>query len=293
MQNNKKTQKKLTQQDRKKMWGEDGPYSQVRLCEEIRILDDSVSRVFLVVEAEINPFTFEYIRKNRQRFLNDEPILQLLDHAEYRGEFGYVVGAGEVELGDEESKKFARKQADITTQTLIRMHKFIIDEFGLQKENKFGIIRDNEPLVWNENFGGVQKIDNGLWGGETLIGSPSGVKNNKMRSFFVLAFTTSFDFKKQTVFTCMENLMRVSSNFRVEIEDCESFHEYMLITTLLPMDVAPADFIEKVIDEVNKNIKKFLFLKDYFVSNVKKPDQQLIMDFLGNLPSSKNTIRRK
>ena len=41
------------------MWGEDGPYSQVRLCEEARILDDCVSRVFLVVEAEINPFTFE------------------------------------------------------------------------------------------------------------------------------------------------------------------------------------------------------------------------------------------
>src|SRR3989338_9950416 len=98
MKNNKKIQKKLTQKDHEKMWGEDGPYSQVRLCEETRILDDSVSRIFLVVEAEINPFTFEYVRNCREHFADDEPVLQLLDHAEYRGKFGYVVSAGEVKL---------------------------------------------------------------------------------------------------------------------------------------------------------------------------------------------------
>lgn len=60
MHDNQEKPKKLTKTDYKKMWGDDGPYSQVRLCEETRILDDSVSRVFLVVEAEINPFTFEW-----------------------------------------------------------------------------------------------------------------------------------------------------------------------------------------------------------------------------------------
>src|SRR3989344_7125311 len=274
MKNNKKIQKKLTQKDHEKMWGEDGPYSQVRLCEETRILDDSVSRVFLVVEAEINPFTFEYIKNNRQNFLNDEQVLQLLEHAEYRGDFGYVVSAGEVELDGEESKTFVREKANVTTQTLIRMHKFVIDEFCLQKENKFGVIKDIEPLVWDENLGGIQKI-------------------NKMRFFFVLAFDTDFDFKKQTVFTYMENLMRVSSNFKVEIEDCESFHEYMLITTLVPMDVVPGGFIENVIKEINKNSKKSLFLKDHFISNMKKPSPQEVMNFLGNLSSNKSSIRRK
>ena len=82
--------KKLTQKDYKRMWGEDGPYSQVRLCEETRILDDSISRVFLVVEAEINPFTFEYVQKHRTRFADDEAVMQLLNHAENRGKFGYV-----------------------------------------------------------------------------------------------------------------------------------------------------------------------------------------------------------
>ena len=114
--------KKLTQRDYDRMWGEDGPYSQVRLCEETRILDDSISRVFLVVEAEINPFTFEYIQKNRKKFENDEIINQLLDHAEYRGKFGYVVSAGEVELRDKESHDFARFAEPRFERVAIRFH---------------------------------------------------------------------------------------------------------------------------------------------------------------------------
>lgn len=133
----KKDQKGLTQKDYDQMWGEDGPYSQVRLCEETRILDDSVSRVFLVVEAEINPFTFECIQRHRQQFADDEPVTQLLDHAEYRGKFGYVVSAGEVELRDEASRRFARKQADMTIHTLIRMHAFVIEKYDLRQQGNF------------------------------------------------------------------------------------------------------------------------------------------------------------
>src|SRR3989338_9611688 len=117
MKKDQKINKKLTPKNYEQMWGEDGPYSQVRLCEETRILDDSVSRVFLVVEAEINPFTFKYVQKHRQQFVGDESVLQLLDHAEDRGKFGYVVSAGEVEFQDEEAVLFARKQTDATIQT--------------------------------------------------------------------------------------------------------------------------------------------------------------------------------
>ncbi|HCC06082.1 TPA: hypothetical protein DEP94_01835, partial [Candidatus Nomurabacteria bacterium] len=124
---------KLTNTDIENMWGGDGPYSQVSLHEQTRILDDSVSRVFLVVEAEINPFTFEYVKKNKKKFENDEAVIQLLNHAEYRGKFGYVVGAGEVEVDIEGAREFAERQRDSTIKTLIRMHKFIINEFNLKK----------------------------------------------------------------------------------------------------------------------------------------------------------------
>ena len=284
--------KKLTPQNYKDMWGERGPYSQVRLCEETRILDDSISRIFLVVEAEINPFTFEYIRKNRSNFLNDMPVLQLLDHAKYRDEYGYVVGAGEVELEDEESRQFARKQTDMVTQALIRMHKFIIEEFCLQKESKFGVITDdvlaNKNFVWNEATGRVEMIDEELWGNETLISSPTGIENNKMRFFIVLAFKKSFDFKDKSTIKFAKTLKTISTRLEVEIEDISAFHKYVRITALIPFDIAPAQFIESVLGEcvVGKNP---IFQKDYFVTNVKKPTQEQIMSFLAQLPLDKDS----
>jgi hypothetical protein len=47
----------LSQKQREELWGDGGPYSEIRMCVETRILDDSVSRIFVVVEANINPTT--------------------------------------------------------------------------------------------------------------------------------------------------------------------------------------------------------------------------------------------
>jgi len=288
MKEEQKPKKKLTTKDYEQMWGEDGPYSQVRLCEETRILDDSVSRVFLVVEAEINPFTFEYVQKNRRQFVNDEALLQLLDHAEYRGDFGYVVSAGEVELQDEESKRFARKQANMTIQTLIRMHTFVINECGLRQDTKYGVIEDlmshDDRFVWNEGVGKAEPVPGGLWSNETFIGSPAGIQNNKARFFFALAFEKNFDFKKESAVLFSKILKKISISFKVEIENVESFQEYVLITVLLPFDVVPASFIETVLDQCIMIGKKSIFKKDYFVTNVKKPTPEQIMSFLKQLP---------
>ena len=62
---------KLTQKKRDKLWGEDGPYSEAWLIFETRILDDSVSRIFIIVEVHVNPFTYELIKKNRDLFADD------------------------------------------------------------------------------------------------------------------------------------------------------------------------------------------------------------------------------
>lgn len=263
--NQQKSNKKLTSQDYERMWGEDGPYSQVRLCEETRILDDRVSRIFLVVEAEINPFTFEYAQKHRQQFLNDEPILQLLDHAEDRGKFGYVVSAGEVELQGEESKQFARRQADMTIQTLIRMHTFVMEECGLGRDTGYGVIDDNTSsdgrYVWNQEEGRVEPAGDGLWEGTALIGGPAGVRDNKMRFFVVLAFVKDHDLKKTSATAFARALKEVSIRFGVGIEDAETFQEHALITALMPFELAPATFIEAVLDACNAAVKKTLVPK--------------------------------
>ena len=280
--------KKLISEDYARMWGEDGPYSQVRLCEETRILDDSISRVFLVVEAEINPFTFEYVKKHREHFANDKAILQLLDLAEFRGKFGYVVSAGEGELRDEGSKDFARRQSDTTIKTLIRMHAFVMDEYNLRHDTEYGVVEDQTPTdsryVWNQEKGSVEPAEDGFWESTALISGPAGVKNNKMRFFVVLAFVKNPDLKKAAAIAFARTLKNVSTRFNVDIEDAETFQQHALITALIPFELAPATFIEGVLDECNAAVKKPLFQKNYFVTNVKKPTPEQIMSFLKQLP---------
>ena len=77
---------KLTQKQRDKLWGEDGPYSEVHLIIETRILNDREARKFVIVELNINPLSFEILKKNRKQFKDDLLIQELIDHAEYRGQ---------------------------------------------------------------------------------------------------------------------------------------------------------------------------------------------------------------
>ena len=119
---------KLSIEQRDKLWGESGPYSQANLIIQTRILDDRVSRVFLVVEAEINPLTYELVDKHRSHFQDDIRIQQILDNAEYRSsEFGYVVSAFEMEYRDESVMKMAQRALKYTKETIIKMHKFVMD----------------------------------------------------------------------------------------------------------------------------------------------------------------------
>lgn len=119
---------KITKKQRDKLWGETGPYSQANLTIQTRILDDKISRVFLVVEADINPLTYEIVKQNRSQFKNDIMIQQLLDHAEYRGQqFGYVVSAFEEEFTDKSVWSEAQQRLEYTKDNLIKMHKFVMD----------------------------------------------------------------------------------------------------------------------------------------------------------------------
>lgn len=134
-----KLNKKLTD----KLWGETGPYSQVNLIIQERILDDKTSRVFAVVEAEINPLTFEIVKQNRQAriFKNDVKIQQLLNTAEYRGPaLGYIILAFEKHLTGPEIMKEAKKSVDYTRKTLIKMHKFVMDLLDVENKKNSNIL---------------------------------------------------------------------------------------------------------------------------------------------------------
>ncbi|MFH1412865.1 MAG: hypothetical protein ABIG10_02445 [bacterium] len=120
----------ITQKQRDGLWGGTGPYSEIRLCIETRILDDKVSRIFAIVEASINPFTYRLIKKNRKKFKDDEAIQQLLDRADYRGQkYGYVTYTFSSQLvdGDKNVMKQAQAHVKYTKKTLIKMHKYVIE----------------------------------------------------------------------------------------------------------------------------------------------------------------------
>lgn len=125
---------KLSKQQIFDLWGDTGPYSEVKIKIETRILDDSVSRVMIEVEANINPLTFRVIKGARKIFADDEPLQQLLDHARYMGKnYGYVVCAFSTEYIDESVMEEAKICLAYIKETIIRMHKFTMDLLNLKK----------------------------------------------------------------------------------------------------------------------------------------------------------------
>jgi len=120
----------LTGKQIAELWGEEGPYSEARYIIEHRILDDSVSRIFLRVEVNINPFTFKNIKKNRKEFIDDRMVQELLNNAEYLGlKDGYLSTAFQGKfLVDDDSEVIneAKKIIEEVKQAVIRMHKYVI-----------------------------------------------------------------------------------------------------------------------------------------------------------------------
>ena len=300
-----KVKKKLTPIDFERMWGKEGPYSQVRMCEEIRILDDSVSRTFLVVEAEVNPFTFEYIQKHRKEFVGDEQVLQLLDHAEYRGKFGYLVSAGEVEMHMPMAHKFAREQADMTTQTLIRMHTFIIDTFGLKKlkeeSDKEALARFERRqaeskkdtggkgnLIWSEQMGSVVRIDEAPSENVMPKTHRDTGRRNMTYVYVIIPFDKGFDFSKEQAMILGSALVDISEEFDVEIGDAVSDFEYMSIGAYIPANVDQDYFIYEFTDRCNMQARKNMFQEVSLITIGKKPTQGEIRTFLASVPQVGN-----
>ncbi len=116
------------------LWGGDGPYSEVHLTVETRILDDHVSRIFIVVEVSINPYTYECICAHRALFKSDVLIQHLLDHSEYRGQpDGYVSMAFSDEYRDSEVMVEAQVAVTRCKNTIIKMHKFVMQQLNKEQ----------------------------------------------------------------------------------------------------------------------------------------------------------------
>jgi len=136
---------KLSKEDRNKLWGDSGPYSQVRLIIENRILDNERSRQFLIVSVNINPFTFEYIRDHINDFKQDVEVLGILEHGKYRDlSEGYECYSFMSEFHDRGLLTVAEKRVSDTEAAVIRMHEYIMDHFELGQLKRHG---EREAIV--------------------------------------------------------------------------------------------------------------------------------------------------
>jgi len=122
--------KKLTDGEKEMTWGEDAPYSEAKIVINTRVLGEQVSRVMVEVEVNINPTTFKIIKNNREEFVGDVMMEQLLDTARYMGKgYGYQASAGCEQYTNEGVMKDAQIRLEYAKECLIRMHKFVIDNY--------------------------------------------------------------------------------------------------------------------------------------------------------------------
>ena len=119
--------RQLTPQEATGLWGDGGPYSQVQVVREIRILDNSVSRTFYRVTANINPTSFQIMKKLKGQ-IRDEVILGCLAQAKFTSrEEGYVWHV----YGEPSDRPHAANRvAKLATAAIIHMHQLVMQELG-------------------------------------------------------------------------------------------------------------------------------------------------------------------
>jgi hypothetical protein len=117
------------------LWGDGGPYSESQIVINTRILDNSVSRIMVEVIGNINPTTFKIIKQNKDKFKNDQDVINILKCSVYWGKkHGYVVSLGEEDYSEEGAFARAIVKQHVLTDAIIRMHDFIGDYLGLNEK---------------------------------------------------------------------------------------------------------------------------------------------------------------
>lgn len=123
----------LSDKQMAELWGDGGPYSEAKMIIENRILDDSITRICLAVEANINPTTYKIIKNNLEDFSDDSIIEALIDTAIYQGkENGYLLTAFSIKFftrdKNDDIMKEAEKKLEETNEAIIKMHKYVLEK---------------------------------------------------------------------------------------------------------------------------------------------------------------------
>jgi len=111
-----------------------------------------------------------------------------------------------------------------------------------------------------------------------FISTGLGGKDNKLRYYFIVASSDHLPFSEFHKNTLKREFETISHKYKSQIEEITFEATYAMIGILIPMDIAVGEIIEEGIGKCNK-IDEFLFL-DYYVTNVGKPTNKEISDYL-------------
>ena len=146
-----------------------------------------------------------------------------------------------------------------------------------------GILKDWAALSLKECRMFVEGVFLDEEGG--FISTGLGGKGNKLRYCFIV---TTKEGRPLTVVE-RENLedgfKRSSNEYGSEIEEIDFWANYAMVGILIPMDVAVGQVIEGGISRCNRTGQ--VLLKDYYVTNVKKPTKEEISKHIKDIRGNK------
>ena len=110
-----------------------------------------------------------------------------------------------------------------------------------------------------------------------VIGGAGG-DGNRMRFYFIVTSPKERDFSQREKTTIEGGYAKIEKELDTKIEYIEFSHNYALISVLIPMDIAPEDFVMSGQKQCNKSYA--LLREHYYASNMKKPDEDVIQEYL-------------
>jgi hypothetical protein len=124
----------------------------------------------------------------------------------------------------------------------------------------------------SEGFMALEDGEGGdLFDGETFVATALGGDGKRMRCYFAIHTTDGGSFSKKAQVAVAGASSKADERCDAVTEDIEYGEGYALIRVLVPLTIAPAEYIETVIDACSRGAN---LAHDYLANNVFKPDPE-------------------
>ena len=148
------------------------------------------------------------------------------------------------------------------------------------KKKNIQIIPDSEEnrYVWDDTYGMREAPEREIFESSTPISTGAGGEGKRLRYYVLIHMQKRRDISKKDARTLVENLQAVAKKMDVIIEHVHFRKSFAVCSVLIPMDLAAGEFVEAGIASCKKELP--YLCNSYFITNVKKPGEKEIEDFI-------------